>query len=587
VVLDFFNSFMPSLASGGTTHFTRPPELLLDPTIQKIALVIFALAICHTFLVGKFLKFSHRFKKESVSYKLCHILGEVEAVFGIWALLLIFIMAGMFGQSEVLNYLQNEINFTEPALVFVIMTVAATLPVIYFANRCISLISNALPLPARMSFYFSALIIGPLLGSFITEPAAMTVTAIILKKAYYDKGISTKFMYATLGLLFVNISIGGTLTHFAAPPVLMVSSAWGWDMSYMLGNFGWKAAIAVVINASLITFLFRKELLKAPDESESDGSSEMVRIKPMIIIVQLIFLASVVYFSHDIVIFLGIFIFFLGWCEITSSYQEPLKIKSALLVGFFLAGLVILGKMQAWWLQPLIGGIDDWQLFIGTSLLTGITDNAALTYLGTTVDGLSIELKYALVAGAVAGGGLTVIANAPNPAGFGILKSSFGEDGISPLGLLKSSLLPTVVAMCCFWFLGTPKAPPGGEKGQALLVQVQTLDEFKIKKEVYDFEGFKKFITAKAKSSGGKLKLVMMLPEGHAGHGHAKKSDDHAPSDGSHKEDPGPLSVADLETLLHKLHGMDIYESESGQLILDFHTNHEGHNHGSHEGHKH
>ena len=572
MIFDFANSFMPILASGDVSHFTRPPDILSNSLIQQISLVIFVLAICHTFMVGKFLKLSHRYKHESVSYKLCHILGEVEAIFGIWALLLIFIMAGMFGEAEVLSYLQNEINFTEPALVFVIMTVAATLPIIYFANRCISAIANSLPMPARMSFYFSALIVGPLLGSFITEPAAMTVTAIILKKAYYDKGISKKLMYATLGLLFVNVSIGGTLTHFAAPPVLMVASSWNWDVAYMMTNFGWKAAIAVVINTSLITFMFRKELLTASEDNENEKDG-MMRIKLSVVIVQLVFLASVVYFSHQPIIFLGIFIFFLGWCEITSSYQEPLKIKSALLVGFFLAGLVILGKMQAWWLKPLLGDIKDWHLFIGTSMLTGITDNAALTYLGTTVDGLSTDLKYALVAGAVAGGGLTVIANAPNPAGFGILKSSFGDDGISPIGLLKASLMPTVIAMCCLWFLGTPKDAVGGQ-AKAVLVEVETINRFKIDSVLYDFEKMKAYLLAKAEKSDGKVRVALILPEAHKADGH----------DG--EESHGLINV---EALMHKMHEIEIYETGSGQVILDFHTNHKGHNHGpgGHEGHGH
>ena len=552
-----------STVAAGVSHYFKPPELMSDPLTQKIALVVFALAITHTFLVSKFLKLSHRFPHESISHKLCHVLGEVEAVFGIWALLLIFIMAGMHGKADIFNYLKHTLDFTEPALVFVIMTMAATLPVIYFANRCITAIATVIPLKMRVSFYFSALIIGPLLGSFITEPAAMTVTAIILKKAYYDKGMSQKFMYATLGVLFVNISIGGTLTHFAAPPVLMVSKAWSWDMSYMIGNFGWKAAIAVVINTAITTYFFRKELSKEPEESKEHPEAKKIKI--FVIVVQLIFLTSVVIFAHDLVIFLGIFIFFLGWCEITSSYQEPLKIKSALLVGFFLAGLVVIGKLQAWWLKPLMGEVKDWQLFIGTSMLTGITDNAALTFLGTTVDGLELKMQYALVAGAVAGGGLTVIANAPNPAGFGILKSSFGEDGISPVGLLKASLLPTIIAMCCLWFLGNPKPPKTAAEPKAVLIEVKSNDLFIVEHQNLDFEKLKVYIKKKAETVGGKLKLVLMLPEDH-GHGHSKDK----------KE---TLSIKQLDEILEKLIGAQVYDVKSGQVILDYHNSHAGHNH--------
>ena len=552
-IFSLLNGGADTLAAG-VTHFFKPPNLMTDPFTQKLALVIFALAITHTFLVSKFLKLSHRFPHESVSHKLCHILGEVEAVFGIWALILIFAMCGMHGKADVFNYLEHSINFTEPALVFVIMTMAATLPIIYFANRCISAVAKLIPWKMQTSFYFSALIIGPLLGSFITEPAAMTVTAIILKKAYYDKGISQKFMYATLGLLFVNISIGGTLTHFAAPPVLMVSNAWSWDMSYMIGNFGWKSAIAVIINTSLITYMFRKELAK--ELKETNEHPEVIKIKPFVILIQLIFLAAVVVFAHDMVIFLGIFVFFLGWCEITSHYQEPLKIKSALLVGFFLAGLVVIGKLQAWWLKPLMGDIKDWQLFIGTSMLTGITDNAALTFLGTTVDGLELKMKYALVAGAVAGGGLTVIANAPNPAGFGILKDSFGKDGISPAGLLKASLMPTVIAMLCLWFLGNPYPPKSAGEARAVIIEVKGLDKFVIDKKSYDFKQVKEFIDKRGESAGGQLRLVLLLPDSHD------------------KDEKGnyiePMSTVNLIKLIDMIDGAKVKTVNTGQVVLDF-----------------
>ena len=83
-------------------------------------------------------------------------------------------------------------------------------------------------------------------------------------------------------------------------------------------------------------------------------------------------------------------------------------------------------------------------------MLTAVTDNAALTYLGSLVPGLDDEFKYALVAGAVTGGGLTVIANAPNPAGYAILRDHFDDASISPLGLLAAAAAPTLVAIAAF-----------------------------------------------------------------------------------------------------------------------------------------
>jgi Na+/H+ antiporter NhaD/arsenite permease-like protein len=111
--------------------------------------------------------------------------------------------------------------------------------------------------------------------------------------------------------------------------------------------------------------------------------------------------------------------------------------------------------LEAYWLKRLLESLGGSALFFGATGLTAITDNAALTYLGSLVDGLSDELKYALVAGAVTGGGLTVIANEPNPAGIGILQDAkvLEGEGISPLGLLLGALPPTMVAIVFFWLL--------------------------------------------------------------------------------------------------------------------------------------
>ncbi len=433
-------------------------------TIEIIATIIFAIAIIHTFIAKKFEDMAHHCPKGSISYHAYHFLGEVEAVFGIWAgifMAIYFFIGGsvdaighdglMHKTSEALYYLEHKLNFTEPAFVFVIMCMAATRPVIKLAEKIIVLFSNVLPFKKKRSFYISALVIGPILGSFITEPAAMTVTAIILLNSFFLGGMSTKFKYATLGLLFVNISIGGTLTNYAAPPVVMVAAKWNWGMSHMFFNFGYKSVIAIVIGSLVVSQFFRKELEgELEGVGADDGKPEPKFWK---YIVHLLFLGLVVLTSHHMVVFLGLFIFFLGFTTITETYQDRIKIRESLLVGFFLGGLVTLGGLQAWWLKPIISSLGELPLFIGTTALTGITDNAALTYLAAQVEGLSDAAKYSVMAGAVAGGGLTVIANAPNPAGLSILKDSFGEEGVSPLKMLLGSLFPTILAMVLFQIL--------------------------------------------------------------------------------------------------------------------------------------
>ena len=418
--------------------------------IELLASVLFALAVLHTFCVKRFAHWAHRHPKGSIAENLLHFLAETEVVFGLWAAALFVGIAALKGSvHDAVVYIES-LNFTEPKFVLVVMVVAATRPVVKLAESFISFIARLLPLQESLAFYCAALSVGSLLGSLITEPAAMTLLAILLKRRYFDRKISLKFAYATLGLLFVNISIGGTLTHFAAPPVLMVAAKWQWDTVFMLTHFGWKAVASCLVSTALVAFVFRKELLSLATQHVKTDS-----IPAWLTVAHLGFLGAVVGFAHHPDVFFGVFMLFLGLVSATREYQDGLKLREGLLVGFFLAGLVTLGSLQSWWLKPLIAGMDGATLYFGATGLTALTDNAALTYLGSLVEGISDDLKYALVAGAVTGGGLTVIANAPNPAGVGLLQNAkaFGSEGISPLGLFLGALPPTAIAIVFFWIL--------------------------------------------------------------------------------------------------------------------------------------
>lgn len=434
-----------------TQAFANPETVVFDPnkTTLWIATTFFFVAVLHTLFSARILALARRFQPDSIGHNLLHYLGEVEVVFGFWAFMFMAYVAVSQGMPQTVSYLKS-VNFTEAAFVFVIMCMAATRPVIQFARDAIAFLAKILPFPSRFSYYVTALIVGPLFGSFITEPAAMTVVALLLKEKFYDKRMSEKFKYATLGLLFVNISIGGTLTHFAAPPVLMVASSWNWDTPFMLVHFGWKSALSIVLGTFLTAYYFRKEL-KQENTKEADRTHEK-RVPFWMVVSHFFFIILCVMYHATIPFFLPLFLLFLGWCDVTSKFQNSLKIRESLLVGFFLGGLVVLGGLQGWWLRPLLESLSDIQLFFGATALTAVTDNAALTYLGTLVPNLSDASKYALVAGAVTGGGLTVIANAPNPAGYGILNDSFGDTGISSLKLFLAALPYTIIAILFFLF---------------------------------------------------------------------------------------------------------------------------------------
>jgi hypothetical protein len=418
--------------------------------VEILATVLFGLAVLHTFSVKRFAHWARRFPPDSVRNNLFHFLAETEVVFGLWAATLFLAIAAVKGSfKEAVAYIES-LDYRESKFVFVVMVVAATRPVVKLGEASISLVARLIPARESVSFYATALCFGPLLGSFITEPAAMTLLALLLKRRYFDRGISRKLAYVSLGLLFVNVSIGGTLTHFAAPPVLMVTARWNWGMTYMLAHFGWRAAAACAVSTAIVVALFWKELNAL--EVERDATSP---VPIWLTGLHLVFLALIVLFAHSPDVCLGVFVLFLGLVVATREYQDALKLREGLLVGFFLAGLVTLGSLQSYWLKPLIENLNAGALFFGATGLTALTDNAALTYLGSLVEGISDEMKYALMAGAVVGGGLTVIANAPNPAGVGILQDAkvFEGEGISPLGLFLGALLPTAIAIVFFWLL--------------------------------------------------------------------------------------------------------------------------------------
>ncbi len=452
---------------------TLSARIATDP-FNAVAAAIFFLAIVHTFATARVTAFAHRLRHEhelrvrrglvpsssSVAAELLHFLGEVEVVFGLWAVVLLVAIAGSKGWHVATQYMNETVNYTEPLFVVVIMSMAATRPIIVLAEdvlRRVARLGGGTP----AAWWLTILTLGPLLGSFITEPAAMTIGALLLARRFFDLGPSERLKYATLGLLFVNVSVGGTLTTFAAPPVLMVARPWGWDTAYMLGHFGWRAAVAIVVANLLYLTIFRREfrslklLPGSPDRDVPEEDTNGATIAPLLpvpawlTIVHVLFLGWTVFNSHYPALFLGGFLIFLGFARATAVYQSRIELRAPLLVGFFLAGLVIHGGLQAWWIAPLLKSLPEEPLFFAATFLTGFNDNALITYLATLVPTLSEPFKVAVVQGAVAGGGLTVIANAPNPAGQALLARFFGG-AVAPLQLLAAALLPTLVTVIVF-----------------------------------------------------------------------------------------------------------------------------------------
>jgi hypothetical protein len=330
-----------------------------------------------------------------VRAEVLHFLGEIEVVFGLWAVPLVATIAWFHGWPTAQGYVDGTVVFTEAIFVVVIMALASTRPVMVVAEAALGKVA-ALGGGSPAAWWLSILVLGPLLGSFITEPAAMTICALLLRRQCYARGPSPRLAYATLGLLFVNVSIGGTLTHFSAPPVLMVAARWHWDTPYMLTHFGLRAVAAICVSSAAYALLLRKDLAALASASVAGTGDEESRGPAMpawIVLVHLAFMAFTVAQAHHPTLFVAAFLFFLGFASATSPYQSPIDLKAPLLVGFFLAGLVVHGGLQGWWIAPILGSLGERPLFVGALGLTAVNDNALITYLATLVPGLGERLR--------------------------------------------------------------------------------------------------------------------------------------------------------------------------------------------------
>lgn len=423
------------------------------------SLIIFACAIIHTLFAHQITHLAHVLsvkwdakhssKEDKAKYnfgiEILHFLGEVEIIFAIWVIPLLIVITTFWDWKLAVHYIES-VSLNEPLFVVVIMVLASTKPIINFAGWCLKQIAKLFN--ERISaWWLIILTLCPILGSFITEPGAMTLGALLLKRQFYAHKPSKMLSYATLGLLFVNISIGGVLTNFAAPPVLMVAKKWDWSNSFMFFHFGIKSIVAIVISNLVYFFVFMKQLNGLEKtKSVSQENHHDVPTPIWVTAVHVLFLFAIVFFSHYSMVLIGLLFLFIAFHQATDPYQDTLQLRGPILVGAFLSGLVIHGSLQGWWIEPVITRLTVIPAMAVATVLTSFNDNALITYLSSLIPDLSSALKYAIMSGAVAGGGLTVIANAPNPAGQFLLKDHF-EDGVAPLNLFLAALFPTLVIL--------------------------------------------------------------------------------------------------------------------------------------------
>lgn len=434
-------------------------ENLNFSTFHVISLTFFILAILHTFSVSIIHKWAKRVEREKGHTFFVHMLlfcSEVEVVFALWAIPLFVTIFLFYGWNVTLQYFHTR-DYTEALFVVVILAIASTRPILHAARTLIQWIAKRLG-NTLSAWWLTLLTIGPLLGSLITEAGAMALCALLLSTHFFHFKPSSKLAYATIALLFVNISVGGILTDFASPAVLVLAHCWGWTILKMLTDFGWKAVLGIVLSNAIYWLYFKKELKAINVQSHArriiaSHEKQEPPIPVWVTVVHMLFMAWVVVVGHYPALFIASFLFFIAFHQATREYQAPLKLQRPLMVGLFLAGLLIHGNLQGWWVVRMLDGLSPLSVMGVAIGLTAFNDNTGISYLATLIPSWGTIFEYAVFTGIIAGGGLTVIANAPNPAGYAILKKHF-PNGIQPLKLFVAALIPTLVLYLIFYFFG-------------------------------------------------------------------------------------------------------------------------------------
>lgn len=433
-------------------------EYLQISPFHIVSALIFFCAIIHTLSSYRLQSIAERLEKKAlkrtVPIHMLFFISQVEVIFILWVIPLFIAISSFYNMSTALEYI-NTRNYTEPLFVVVILSLTASRPIVHIAERAMNRCAKALG-GALSSWWFVVLTIGPLLGSLITEAGAMALCALLLDRHFYHYGPSKKLAYATIALLFVNVSVGGVLTNFASPAVLVLSRAWNWTTLDMLFTFGGKAALGILLSNLLYWFIFRKEITKMEkiyDQTHSHHTPQEEKVPSWITSIHVMFIIWTVTVSHYPAVFIASFLFYLGFHQLTRDHQYPIRVRPPMLIGLFLAGLLIHGELQGWWVVDLLYGKPPLSVMGVAIGLAAFNDNTAVSYLASLVPNWGKVFEYAIFTGVIAGGGLTVIANAPNPAGYAILKHHF-KDGISSLSLFLAALIPTFVLYAIFYFLG-------------------------------------------------------------------------------------------------------------------------------------
>lgn len=433
------------------------------PQYSKTLLIgsgfIFLLAIIHTFLTPKLFFLSERFRHKQLIFtesskkyymlsELIGILSKVEIVFFVWAIPLFFLFWISEGFKLTITYFDTR-NYSFPIYIMTIVVLTTSKPIIDFADRILTFLAKLGPNTPKM-WWWALLLGSPLIACLVKEPGAMIIGSTLLLRKFYYLTPSRSFRYATMGLLFSNISMGGLLTPVSSRAFMLVQSSLNWKPGFLLAQFSWKAFIAIILSTTIYYVIFRKEFDKLPS-TVRDRINFKYAIPWWISATHILFLAAILWIKPASVILAAFFVLFLLFHKMTVFYQNPLHLDKMALLGLFYTGVLIHGDLQGKWISLIMEKLPGLGVLIVSFILSACMDNSIAHYLAMNVTSSSDCYRYLVVAGVTAAGGLTLLANSANLLGYTVLKTSFLS--ISFVKLFYYGLTPSLVALTIFWFL--------------------------------------------------------------------------------------------------------------------------------------
>lgn len=434
--------------------------------LQIGALACFILSIVHIFMIPVFARLYRNYQNKRIAFpedwkrflwlgEWYRLMSTIELVFLLWSVPLFFWFLYTEGYKGTMAYL-NTRNYTFSMFIIVMWLLLGSKPISYAVEHAFAKIAN-IGRQSPKSWWLTVMFVAPLSTIFLRETGAIIIATTLLAKYFYDLSPSTRFSYATMGLLFSNVSIGGLLTTSSSRSLSMILRTLRWDNYEVMTHFGWKALLAICLSTTVYYYLFRREFHHFPRKIEHIINAGR-KIPIWIICVHIAMAFAAMRFRSAPVLMGGVCIFYVFFHRLTVFYQNKIDFWKVCCLGVFFIGMSFVGGLQEWWILKLVKNSSDFGYMWAAYILSIFLDNVLVNLMMHDLPVVTDCYLYLVVAGCMSAGGLTLIANTPNIVSFATLRPFFQKPSFSFWKLFLASLFPSVLALMLFWLLrGLPE----------------------------------------------------------------------------------------------------------------------------------